>query len=132
MVKVKWIAVILTALLVSACGGAKQVQSSVTVTEYVIKERVVHDTVPVMRDTTIYKDSVRIEIRYIKNAAGIVDKVYLKADCPPSKVRVITQTVTIEKVRKQRTPFWSGALWALVVVISVVSIAALWINRLTK
>ena len=72
MAKVKWIAIILTSLLVSACGGAKHVQSSVTVTEYVIKERVVHDTVPVMRDTTIYKDSVRIEIQYIKDAEGNV------------------------------------------------------------
>jgi hypothetical protein len=128
----KWVTVILITILVSACGGAKQVQSNVTVTEYVVRDRVVHDTVPVMRDTTIYRDSVRIEIRYIKGVAGGETNMALKAECPPSKVRVITQTVTIEKVRKQRTPFWSGALWALVVVISVVSIAALWINRLTK
>ncbi len=46
----KWVAVILTALIVSACGGAKKVQSSVTVTEYIIKERVVHDTVPIMKE----------------------------------------------------------------------------------
>jgi len=106
----KWIAVILIAIVVSACGGAKQVQSNVTVTEYVIKERVVHDTVPVMRDTTIYRDSVRIEIRYIKNEVGVVDKVYLKADCPPSKLKVVTQTVTIEK--KQRVPFGVNSIGA--------------------
>jgi hypothetical protein len=113
----KWIAVILIAIVVSACGGAKQVQSNVTVTEYVIKERVVHDTVPVMRDTTIYKDSVRIEIRYIKNEVGVVDKVYLKADCPPSKLKVVTQTVTIEK--KQRVPWWTVIIWPIAFIVAI-------------
>ena len=113
----KWIAVILIAIVVSACGGAKQVQSNVTVTEYVIKERVVHDTVPVMRDTTIYKDSVRIEIRYIKNEVGVVDKVYLKADCPPSKLKVVTQTVTIEK--RQRVPWWTVIIWPIAFIVAI-------------
>ena len=113
----KCIAVILIAIVVSACGGAKQVQSNVTVTEYVIKERVVHDTVPVMRDTTIYKDSVRIEIRYIKNEVGVVDRVYLKADCPPSKLKVVTQTVTIEK--KQRVPWWTVIIWPVAFIVAI-------------
>jgi hypothetical protein len=122
----KWIAVILIAIVVSACGGAKQVQSNVTVTEYVIKERVVHDTVPVMRDTTIYRDSVRIEIRYIKNEVGVVDKVYLKADCPPSKLKVVTQTVTIEK--KQRVPWWTVIIWPIAFIVAI----AILVKRLLK
>jgi hypothetical protein len=122
----KWIAVILIAIVVSACGGAKQVQSNVTVTEYVIKERVVHDTVPVMRDTTIYRDSVRIEIRYIKNEVGVVDRVYLKADCPPSKLKVVTQTVTIEK--KQRVPWWTVIIWPIAFIVAI----AILIKRLLK
>ena len=122
----KWIAVILIAIVVSACGGAKQVQSNVTVTEYVIKERVVHDTVPVMRDTTIYRDSVRIEIRYIKNEVGVVDKVYLKADCPPSKLKVVTQTVTIEK--RQRVPWWTEIIWPIAFIVAI----AILIKRLLK
>jgi hypothetical protein len=128
----KWIAVILIAIVVSACGGAKQVQSNVTVTEYVIKERVVHDTVPVMRDTTIYRDSVRIEIRYIKNEVGVVDKVYLKADCPPSKLKVVTQTVTVEKEKRERKPWWSRFIWPAAFIVSFVSIAALWLKRLMR
>lgn len=122
----KWIAVILITILVSACGGAKQVQSNVTVTEYVIKERVVHDTVPVMRDTTIYRDSVRIEIRYIKNEVGVVDRVYLKADCPPSKLKVVTQTVTIEK--KQRVPWWTEIIWPIAFIVAI----AILVKRLLK
>ena len=122
----KWIAVILIAIVVSACGGAKQVQSNVTVTEYVIKERVVHDTVPVMRDTTIYRDSVRIEIRYIKNEVGVVDRVYLKADCPPSKLKVVTQTVTIEK--KQRVPWWTEIIWPIAFIVAI----AILVKRLLK
>ena len=113
----KWIAVILIAIVVSACGGAKQVQSNVTVTEYVIKERVVHDTVPVMRDTTIYRDSVRIEIRYIKNEVGVVDRVYIKADCHPSKLKVVTQTVTIEK--RQRVPWWTVIIWPIAFIVAI-------------
>jgi len=128
----KWIAVILIAIVVSACGGAKQVQSNVTVTEYVIKERVVHDTVPVMRDTTIYRDSVRIEIRYIKNEVGVVDKVYLKADCPPSKLKVVTQTVTVEKEKRERKPWWSRFIWPAAFIVSFVSIAAIWLKRLMR
>ena len=122
----KWIAVIFITILVSACGGAKQVQSNVTVTEYVIKERVVHDTVPVMRDTTIYRDSVRIEIRYIKNEVGVVDRVYLKADCPPSKLKVVTQTVTIEK--KQRVPWWTEIIWPIAFIVAI----AILVKRLLK
>ena len=122
----KWIAVILITILVSACGGAKQVQSNVTVTEYVIKERVVHDTVPVMRDTTIYRDSVRIEIRYIKNEVGVVDRVYLKADCPPSKLKVVTQTVTIEK--RQRVPWWTEIIWPIAFIVAI----AILVKRLLK
>ena len=122
----KWIAVILITILVSACGGAKQVQSNVTVTEYVIKERVVHDTVPVMRDTTIYRDSVRIEIRYIKNEVGVVDRVYLNADCPPSKLKVVTQTVTIEK--RQRVPWWTEIIWPIAFIVAI----AILVKRLLK
>jgi hypothetical protein len=77
----------------------------------------VHDTVPVMRDTTIYRDSVRIEIRYIKNEVGAVDKVYLKADCPPSKLKVVTQTVTIEK--KQRVPWWTVIIWPIAFIVAI-------------
>ena len=113
----KWIAVILIAIVVSACGGAQQVQSNVTVGEYVIKERVVRDTVPVMRDTTSYRETVRIEIRYIKNEVGVVDRVYLKADCPPSKLKVVTQTVTIEK--RQRVPWWTVIIWPIAFIVAI-------------
>jgi hypothetical protein len=132
MAQVKWVAIILTSLLVSACGGAKHVQSSVTVTEYVIKERVVHDTVPVMRDTTIYKDSVRIEIQYIKDAEGNVTSMSFKAECPPSKVKVITQTITVEKEKRERKPWWSRFIWPAAFIVSFVSIAAIWLKRLMR
>lgn len=128
----KWVAVILTALIISACGGAKQVQSSVTVTEYVVKERVVHDTVPVMKDTVIYRDSVKIEIQYIKDAEGNATSVSVKAECPPSKVKVITRTVTIEKDKKERKPWWVRFIWPAAFVISFVSIVAMWFKRLLK
>lgn len=128
MAKVKWVAIILTSLLVSACGGAKHVQSSVTVTEYVIKERVVHDTVPVMRDTTIYKDSVRIEIQYIKDAAGNVTSMAVKAECPPSKVRVITKTITVDREKKERKPWWNRFVWPAAFVLAV----AILLKRLLK
>ncbi len=128
MAQVKWVAIILTSLLVSACGGAKHVQSSVTVTEYVIKERVVHDTVPVMRDTTIYKDSVRIEIQYIKDAAGNVTSMAIKAECPPSKVRVITQTITVDREKKERKPWWTRLIWPAAFLLAV----AILVKRLLK
>lgn len=128
MAQVKWVAIILTSLLVSACGGAKHVQSSVTVTEYVIKERVVHDTVPLMRDTTIYKDSVRIEIQYIKDAAGNVTSMSFKAECPPSKVRVITQTITVDREKKERKPWWTRLIWPAAFLLAV----AILVKRLLK
>jgi hypothetical protein len=128
----KWVAVILTALIVSACGGAKKVQSSVTVTEYVIKERVVHDTVPIMKDTVIYKDSVQIQIQYIRDAAGNVTSVAVKAECPPSMLRVVTQTVTVEREKKQRAPWWNRFIWPLAFIVSFVSIVSMWLKRLMK
>lgn len=128
----KWVAVILTALIVSACGGAKKVQSSVTVTEYIIKERVVRDTVELMKDTVIYKDSVQIKIQYIKDEAGNVTSMAVEAECPPSKVKVITQTITVEAQKKQRAPWWNRFVWPLAFIVSFVSVAALWIKRLMK
>lgn len=124
----KWIAVILITILVSACGGAKQVQSNVTVTEYVVRDRVVHDTVPVMRDTTIYRDSVRIEIRYIKDVAGSETSMALKAECPPSKVRVVTQTVTVDKYKEERKPWWTEIIWPIAFIIAI----AILVKRLLK
>jgi|LauGreDrversion4_2_1035121.scaffolds.fasta_scaffold10083_3 hypothetical protein len=124
----KWVAVILTALVLSGCGGAKKVQSSVTVTEYIIKERVVHDTVPVMKDTTIYKDSVRIEIQYIKDAAGKVTSMAFRAECPPSKVKVITETITVEKQKKERTPWWNRLIWPAAFLLAI----AILVKRLLK
>jgi hypothetical protein len=124
----KWVAVILTALVLSGCGGAKKVQSSVTVTEYIIKERVVHDTVPVMKDTTIYKDSVRIEIQYIKDAAGKVTSMAFRAECPPSKVKVITETITVEKQKKERAPWWNRLIWPAAFLLAV----AILVKRLLK
>lgn len=124
----KWVAVILTALVLSGCGGAKKVQSSVTVTEYIIKERVVHDTVPVMKDTTIYKDSVRIEIQYIKDAAGKVTSMAFRAECPPSKVKVITETITVEKQKKERTPWWTRLIWPAAFLLAI----AILVKRLLK
>jgi hypothetical protein len=124
----KWVAVILTAFVLSGCGGAKKVQSSVTVTEYIIKERVVHDTVPVMKDTTIYKDSVRIEIQYIKDAAGKVTSMAFRAECPPSKVKVITETITVEKQKKERTPWWNRLIWPAAFLLAI----AILVKRLLK
>ena len=124
----KWVAVILTALVLSGCGGAKKVQSSVTVTEYIIKERVVHDTVPVMKDTTIYKDSVRIEIQYIKDAAGKVTSMAFRAECPPSKVKVITETIPVEKQKKERTPWWTRLIWPAAFLLAI----AILVKRLLK
>jgi hypothetical protein len=128
----KWAAVILTALIVSACGGAKKVQSSVTVTEYIIKERVVRDTVPIMKDTVIYKDSVQIKIQYIRDEAGNVTSMAFEAECPPSKVRIITNTITVEREKKQRAPWWNRFIWPLAFIVSFVSIVALWLKRLIK
>jgi hypothetical protein len=115
----KWVTVILITILVSACGGVKQVQSNVTVTEYVVRDRVVHDTVPVMRDTTIYRDSVRIEIRYIKGVAGGETNMAVKAECPPSKVRVVTQTVTSGKEKEERKPWWTEIIWPITFIVAI-------------
>ena len=115
----KWVTVILITILVSACGGAKQVQSNVTVTEYVVRDRVVHDTVPVMRDTTIYRDSVRIEIRYIKDVEGNKTNMSVKAECPPSKVRVVTQTVTVDKEKEERKPWWTEIIWPITFIVAI-------------
>ena len=124
----KWLTVILITILVSACGGAKQVQSNVTVTEYVVRDRVVHDTVPVMRDTTIYRDSVRIEIRYVKGVAGSETSMALKAECPPSKVRVVTQTVTVDKEKGERKPWWTEIIWPIAFIVAI----AILVKRLLK
>jgi hypothetical protein len=45
-------------------------------------------------------------------------------------LRVVTQTITVEREKKQLAPWWNRFIWPLAFIVSFVSIVSLWLKRL--
>jgi hypothetical protein len=88
---------IATLAVVSGCGGAKNLQESVIVKDTVIvtKERVLHDTLTIQKDTIVYQDRVKVEIRYLEG-----EKMIITAECPSDTVTVTQVKIVQSKESK--------------------------------
>ncbi len=91
---------ILTSVLlaaVSGCRTAQPILQSVIVKDTVIvtETKYLLDTLEVLKDTTIYQDKVRLQLKYIDR------KVVVEATCEPDTIRV-TQTKIVAKQKPNR------------------------------
>jgi hypothetical protein len=98
---------IATLAVVSGCGGAKNLQESVIVKDTVIvtKERVLHDTLTIQKDTIVYQDRVKVEIRYLEG-----EKMIITAECPSDTVTV-TQVKIVQSEESEVQIQLGGVAW---------------------
>ena len=103
---------------VSGCGGAKILQESVVARDTVVitKERVLHDTLTIQKDTTIYQDRVKLEVKWLKG-----ERVYVEAICPSDTIRVQTIRVVNQAIQK-RGISWEGLLGWVIAILCILVI----------
>jgi hypothetical protein len=85
---------------VSGCGIAKPHQESVVVKDTVVvitKERVLHDTLTIQKDTILYQDRVKVEIRYLEGETMVVT-----AECPSDTVTITQVKIVQSKASKSK------------------------------
>ena len=104
-------------LFVVGCAPHKPIIQRVVEKDTVIvtRERVLHDTLTVMKDTTIYQDSVIVQLQYIN------DRVVVSAKCPPQKLKVKTQTVILEPKKTFKDKLQDKLLWVLGLVLIILA-----------
>ena len=104
---------------VSGCGIAKPHQESVVVKDTIVvtKERILHDTLTIQKDTILYQDRVRVEIRYLEGEAMVVT-----AECPSDTV-TITQVKIVQSQAPKSKFSWEGLLgWTIAILCLLVII----------
>ena len=117
------ILMIVTLVVVSGCGIAQHTQQSVTVQDTVVitKERTLHDTLTVQKDTIIYQDRVKVEVKWLEG-----ERVFVNAECPTDTIRVEKIKIVNQKIVEKRRgwEFYAGLgisiLFLLVIVKEVV------------
>lgn len=127
------ISIILTSVLLAALSGCKStaqlIPESVIVRDTVIvtKERTLTDTLMVYKDTTIYKENVKVKVEYVDSL------VYLWVDCPPDTIRLTTVKVVTQKeeVKENRFAESTKALSMLFLIIFT-GLFIVWLVKLTK
>ena len=104
---------------VSGCGTAKPHQESVVVKDTVVvtKERILHDTLTIQKDTILYQDRVKVEIRYLEGETMVVT-----AECPSDTV-TITQVKIVQSKESKSKFSWEGLLgWTIAILCLLVII----------
>lgn len=103
--------------VVNGCGIAQHSQQNVIVKDTVIvtKERVLHDTLTLQKDTIIYQDRVKVEIKWLKG-----EKVFVNAQCPTDTVRVEKIKIVNQKIKKERLRWQFFAGWGITILFLLV------------
>lgn len=108
-----------TLAVLSGCGIAKQTLQSVSVKDTVIvtKERILHDTLTLQKDTIIYQDRVKVEVKWLQGKDVIIN-----AECPQDtitveKVKIVNQTIRKERMKLEHYFGWAVALLCFIVII---------------
>jgi hypothetical protein len=115
-----------TLAAVSGCRTAQPILQSVIVKDTVIvtETKYLLDTLEVLKDTTIYQDKVRLQLKYIDR------KVVVEAACLPDTVRV-TQTKILAKQEPKKWNF-DKAVFTIIFVLVFAYFIKRWIDKLTE
>jgi hypothetical protein len=90
----------------------------VTETKYLL------DTLEVLKDTTIYQDKVRLQLKYIDR------KVVVEAMCQPDTIRV-TQTKLLTK-QEPKKKSWESYVGMLAFILTFAYVIKRWVDKLTE
>jgi hypothetical protein len=120
---------ILTSVLlaaVSGCRTAQPILQSVIVKDTVIvtETKYLLDTLEVLKDTTIYQDKVRLQLKYIDR------KVVVEAMCEPDTIRV-TQTKLLTK-QEPKKKSWESYVVMLAFILTFAYVVKRWVDKLTE
>jgi len=92
----------------------------VTETKYLL------DTLEILKDTTIYQDKVRMQLKYIDR------KVVVEAICEPDTIRV-TQTKVLTKQEPKRKGWnFDQMIGALLFILVFAYLIKRWVDKLTE
>lgn len=113
---------IVTLAAVNGCAFLPHTQQNVTVKDTVIvtKQRVLHDTLTIQKDTIIYQDRVKVEIKWLKG-----EKVFINAECPTDTVRVEKIKIVNQKIKKERLGWQFFAGWGITILFLLVIVREL-------
>ena len=113
---------------VSGCRTAQPILESVIVKDTVIvtETKYLIDTLEVMKDTVIYQDKVRMELKYIDR------KVVIETICEPDTIRV-TQTKVLTKQEPKRKGWnFDQMIGALLFILVFAYLIKRWVDKLTE
>ena len=113
---------------VSGCRTAQPILESVIVRDTVIvtETKYLLDTLEILKDTTIYQDKVRLQLKYIDR------KVVVEAACLPDTIRVTqTKVITKQEPKKNGWNFDQMVFGALVVLL-ILYLFKRWVDKLTE
>jgi hypothetical protein len=115
-----------TLAVVSGCGGAKPAQPSVIVRDTIVvtETKTLVDTLEVMKDTTIYQEKVKLELKYLDRVVRV------KAECAPdtiriTQVKVVTPPAVESAANRKKTTLSDVIWWAAFILVLVVAIRKL-------
>ena len=117
-----------TLAVVSGCRTAQPILESVIVRDTVIvtDTKYLIDTLEVMKDTVIYQDKVRMQLKYIDR------KVVVETICEPDTIR-ITQTKILSRQEPKRKGWnFDQAVFALVFLLTFAYVIKRWVDKLTE
>ena len=122
---------ILTSVLlaaVSGCRTAQPILESVIVKDTVIvtETRYLIDTLEVMKDTTIYQDKVRLQLKYIDR------KVVVEAACLPDTIRVTQTKVLTKQEPKKKGWSFDEIVFTLAFILVFAYFIKKWIDKLVE
>jgi hypothetical protein len=119
--------ILMAAILAVAngCRTAQPILQSVIVKDTVIvtETKYLLDTLEVLKDTTIYQDKVRLQLKYIDR------KVVVEAMCEPDTIRV-TQTKLLTK-QEPKKKSWESYVGMLAFILTFAYVVKRWVDKLT-
>lgn len=113
---------------VSGCRTAQPILESVIVKDTVIvtETKYLLDTLEILKDTTIYQDKVRLQLKYIDR------KVVVEAACLPDTIRVTQTKVLTKQEPKKKGCSMDEIVFTLAFILVFAYFIKKWIDKLVE
>jgi hypothetical protein len=113
---------------VSGCRTAQPILQSVIVKDTVIvtETKYLLDTLEVLKDTTIYQDKVRLQLKYIDR------KVVVEATCEPDTIRITQTKILATQEPKVKKWNFDKAVFTIIFLLVFAYFIKRWIDKLTE
>lgn len=112
----------------NGCRTAQPILESVIVRDTVIvtEPKYLIDTLEVMKDTVIYQDKVRMQLKYIDR------KVVIETICEPDTIRVTQTKVVTKQEEKKKGWSFDQMVFTLLFVLVFAYLIKRWVDKLTE